>query len=251
MKVNCPLKCANCGKEYNRGSCYDKHKLLCWDPSMTPIIDDKIKDATMTEAIELCKTPSQLIKTVEELIKSNNQLKSEVAELKKWTQNEKKKFAPLDWLNKNCQPNQSYINYMDELVITRKDLETVFRSNLVNGIYEIIQSYINKLENNKYPLKAFKQKENKIYGYNEEDKWELIASTNFEPIILNISKNIINEFKKWQDENESRLYTEEFSTIYLENVKKVMGGSMSMEKTQKSIYKKLYKYLIIHDPIIT
>ena len=40
------------------------------------------------------------------------------------------------------------------------------------------------------------------------------------------------------------LYTEEQTSIkYLEYVKKVMGGNMTIEKIQKSIHKKLYNYL--------
>ena len=244
MKTSCPLKCINCGKEYNRQSSYDKHKLLCCDDSNPPNIVNKLKDATISEAIELNRTPSTLQQTIEELIKSNNQLKTEICELKKWAQIQKRKIVIIDWLNKNCAPNQDYKEYINQIVITRTDLETVFKTNLVDGIQEILQNYIENTDEKECPIKSFDKKENKIYGYNEHSQWELISSTNFDKIILPISKKIINEFKKWQDENESNLYTEEqTSTKYLEYVKKVMGGNMTIEKIQKSIHKKLYNYL--------
>lgn len=244
MKTNYPLKCENCDKIYNRESSYNKHKLLCCGNSNTAlsIINPIRKNLTLAEVGE-CKSPPTLIQTVEELIKSNNKLREEVENLKKWAQIQKKKIIIIDWLNKNYKPNEDYKEYMNKLVITRNDLEIIFQSNLVIGIQEILQNYINKIDDKECSIKCFDQKENKIFGYNEKGEWEIIIATNFDKIILTITKKIIDEFKKWQDENESKIYTEEFSVIYLENIKKVMGGNMSMEKTHKLIHKNLYKFL--------
>ena len=140
------------------------------------------------------------------------------------------------------RPTNNYKTYINSLVITRSDLEIIFELNLVDGIQKILENYINKDIDNS-PFKAFDQKENKIYGYNENFLWELISFNNFEEISQIINRKIINEFKNWQDEHETKLYTEEFSTIYLINVKKVMGGNRSGEKTQKIIHKNFYKYL--------
>ena len=53
----------------------------------------------------------------------------------------------------------------------------------------------------------------------------------------------MNEFKKWQDENSDKLYTEDFSMIYLKNVKKVMGGNISQDKLSNKIYNNVFKLL--------
>ena len=45
MKTNCPLKCIKCGKEYNRQSSYDKHKLLCCKNTNQPVLVNELKDA--------------------------------------------------------------------------------------------------------------------------------------------------------------------------------------------------------------
>ena len=65
----------------------------------------------------------------------------------------------------------------------------------------------------------------------------------FENLILHISKKLINEFKKWQDENEDKKYNEQFTNVYVENVKKVMGGNFSSERLHSQIKGKLYRYL--------
>ena len=41
-------------------------------------------------------------------------------------------------------------------------------------------------------------------------------SLEFEKIVQGISKKIITEFKNWQDENEDKLYNDDFSVIYIE-----------------------------------
>ena len=53
-------------------------------------------------------------------------------------------------------------------------------------------------------------------------------------------------FKLWQDENEYRLYTDDFSVIYINNVKKIMGGNETLDKQKKLVHKNLYKYLKVN-----
>ena len=58
-----------------------------------------------------------------------------------------------------------------------------------------------------------------------------------------IIKSIMNEFKVWQDEHTDELYTEDFSLIYVKNVKKVMGGNTSHDKMCTKIYNNIYKFI--------
>ena len=80
---------------------------------------------------------------------------------------------------------------------------------------------------------------------NEESKWELLSQPDFNTMISIVLKNILAEFKKWQDENEHQLYTDDFSATYVQNVKKVMGGNIPIDKQRLKIHKNLYKYLKI------
>ena len=242
-----PLKCKNCNKEYNRESSYNKHKLLCCDFSDNlPLIEDKLKkkNLSINEAIEICKVPSELMQSVQELIKSNKKLQFEINELKKANkQYQNKKLIVIDWLNKNFKPPLNYKKFMDNLIINRKHLEMIFNSNLVLGIEEILQDYLSESNEKNIPFKSFTQKNNIMYAYNEENKWEKLSSEDFNDIFKKISKGLLTEFTKWQTENEEKLYTEEFSVIYLQNVKKVLGGNTDIEKSQKQIYKNFYQYL--------
>lgn len=228
-----PLCCPNCNKQYTRQACYDKHKLLCCNN-----ISLDISGVT----IETCKKPSLLIQTVEELIKSNNILKTEIAELKRKAQTQKKKIPIIDILNKTYTQTEECVDYLD-VKVCRTDLEVIFLHDLITGIQEIIQNQITSVEDTECPIQAFDQKENKIYGYTKKLGWQLITKEIFSKIISKIIKSIMNEFKVWQDEHTDELYTEDFSLIYVKNVKKVMGGNTSHDKMCTKIYNNIYKFI--------
>jgi len=248
MKAAIPLlKCNKCNKEYKSDTAYNKHKLLCCDVynSILPI-ENKLqqKELSLDEALELCKMPSELMRSVQALIKSNHKLREEVEELKKCNkQAQNKKIVVIEWLNKNYKPTHNYKKFMKNLVIERSQLEIIFNSNFVLGVEEILQDYLGSCSEKTVPFKSFTQKNNILYAFTDENKWERLTPEDFNSILLTISKDLLTEFTKWQNENEDRLYTEDFSVIYLQNVKKVLGGNKDIEKSQRQIYRNFYQYL--------
>lgn len=240
-KLVMEFKCKNCDKKYYREGAYKKHKLLCYkeEKEELDVLDKIIKNS------EVENIPLRDI--VMELVKSNSKLRKDVEELKRFTQTKKKKINILEWLNENYKKENStilnYKEYISNLIITRKELELVFNLDLINGIQIILEKYIERREIEIIPFQCFDQKNNVIYVFTENNKWELLSSEDFNKIIFNISKKLLIEFGKWKEENEEQLYTDEFSTIFIQNTKKVIGGDMSLEKLQNKIHINLYKYL--------
>ena len=185
----------------------------------------------------------QLTQIVTELIKSNNKLRNEVAELKRWVQVKKRKIVIVDWLNENYQINENYKEFVNNIVVTSNLLEIIFQTNLIEGIQRIFEEYMSKMEDQKIPFKSFDQKSNTIYVYNEESKWQVLTSEDFNNIVSILSKKILVEFKIWQDKNQHQLYTDDFSVIYIQNTKKIIGGDIPLEKLRRQIHRNLYKYL--------
>ena len=256
------LKCQVCNKKYYRESAYNKHKLLCIEVvnNETPLLNDLNDLNDLNELNELNelklenklekRCSKNLEKIIIELIKSNNQLKKDVNELKKWAQVKKRKINILDWLNDSLSkteeylPIENYTEYISNIVITRKDLEYVFNSDLISGIQEIIENYMNaKSSKSCVPFQSFDQKDNIIYVYTDNLKWEFLSQQMFNKIIFPISKLILIEFGNWKEENKDKLYADDFSTIVIQNTKKVIGGDIPLEKQQNKIYRNMYKYL--------
>jgi len=258
------IRCKNCDKKYYRQTAYDKHIIWC---GVEPLLDNinninninDINDIELKNELgEIKKSlPSQknnrvlkslpLEEIVLELVRSNIKLKKDIDELKRWVQTKKRKINILEWINEKMQsnptqiPEKNYKEYISDIVITRKDLEIVFKSDLINGIQEILEKHFSSSEI--LPFKSFDQKDNTIYVYTENSKWELLLTEDFNKRIFQISKQLLTEFQKWKEENEYQLYTDNFSTICIQNMKKVIGGDVSLDKQQSKIHRNLYKYL--------
>jgi hypothetical protein len=222
------LKCSICNKEYHNDNLFDKHKLIC---SITH--DQHNEDKLGVK---------NLSKIVCYLVKANMKLEEEVNELKKWANTKKKKFAVIEWLNENYEPKMNLEVWIDTIIVTREHLNHLFKNNYNDGVVNILKEYLPLNEENFIPLKSFDQKDNTIFVY-KGSKWDVYAHGDFEKLISGISKKLLNEFKVWQDENEDKLYTDEFSALYLQNVKKIMGGNYSVEQQNNAIHRSLYKYL--------
>ena len=217
--MSCNLVCKNCSKVYQRDSAFQKHKLVC------------VKNTNDIENLNIKEI-------VLELIKKNQKLENDILELQRWVNTKKKKIIIIDWLNENVKPDFIFSEFIENINIEDYELDIIFESNIIDGIVEIINNYLERCDI--YPVKAFEQKDNTLYIYTENG-WKILTNDNYLIIISNIYKNIMSAFKKWQDKNESRLYTNEFSEKYVKYVKKIMGGDISIERQRSKIHRNLYK----------
>jgi hypothetical protein len=198
------LKCCFCQKVYINNTSFEKHKLLC------QIKHDKYDEEKKIDTKNLTT--------------------------------KKKKFAVLDWLNESYFPSQDIDKWKNSVTVNRLHLNYLFKNNYTDGVLNIIKDYLPLSDENYLPLKSFDQKDNTIFIY-QKSKWIVLEHSEFEKIVQIISKKIITEFKNWQDENEDKLYNDDFSVIYIENVRKIMGGKHSVEQQNNIIHRNLYKYL--------
>ena len=146
----------------------------------------------------------------------------------------------LSWLNKNFIPDQDFKTYIANTKITRKDLETVFATSLIDSLKEIFNRQFG-LEN--CPYKAFEKKVNMIYVFDESNAWKVLSLSDFAPFINMISQGLISEFQSWQDENYERIFSESFSEVYLTNIKKVNKTNLNTSRSLNMLYKMLYNHL--------
>ena len=214
------LVCRNCEKKYQREKAFNKHKLIC------------IKDKEELDKLDIRDI-------VYELIKKNQKLENDLIELKRWVNTKKKKIIIIDWLNSNIKPDIIFYKFKDTFNISNEELEIIFETNIIDGITEIFNNKIKKYDN--FCLKAFEQKDNTIYIYNE--KWEILSDENYILFISNLYKQIMTKFKEWQDKNEKNLYSNDFSDKYIKYVKKIMGGDIPIERQRAKIHRNIYNLI--------
>ena len=197
----------------------------------------QLNKLTSEKDLENISIKSLLIQLINELNKS----KEEIKEIKKWINIKKKKIVILDWLNNNYLLETNLNEFIENLEITQKDILFIFKTNLIEGIINIFNNMIK--ENITIPIKSFVQKENQLYYFNSNNKWEILNEENLNLLLNNIYKLILKEFEEWQSINKNLLLKDEYNEEYLKNIKKILGGNITLDDQKNKIKKNLYKIL--------
>jgi len=224
-------KCQHCLKEFKKQGYYKKHISLC------EIISGREKDATF----DIDFSNDQLVGLIKHLIQKQTAMENELASLKRIVNRSKNKLTILDWINDNYENHDEFNTWFQSINVDNKDLQVVFNSDLVDGIYQIITSQLN-IENDTSPLLSFVQKPNVLYMYHDK-KWSVMTSTHFESCVNDINEKIIKQFKLWQDDHQFELSNNKYGEDYYPSiVNKIMGGTQSRATLYSKIRSKLYHH---------
>ena len=106
------------------------------------------------------------------------------------------------------------------------NLQLVFKNDYVLGVSQIIIDFIEKIKlQNKYhlPLYAFNHKNGILYIYdNTNFSWTQMTEKYFNILIKEINKKLLSLFLIWKDYNENQFIDDQFSEIYVLNMKKLL-----------------------------
>ena len=181
-------------------------------------------------------------------------LESEYTELKKYVAITKNKINILDYLNENfkhdymnmCSGGNNITKFIDELVIGEDQLQKIFKYDYVDGIFNIICEYIDVLnvKGSLLPIKCFNTKENILYIFDGQF-WIIMDDIYLRKFIKSFDKKILTRFVEWKKNAEKTIDTEIFGEIYIQNMKKVVGGNYEKKNPALMIKNKLYKHLKI------
>ena len=230
-------KCDHCARLYTRKHYYDRHIICCnilQKTSRERKLENEEKDDT--------PTLRELYVMIQEFGKKYKEINEKLDYLTKYVETKKKQLSIIDWLNTNIQCDIVFHKWMENIEFSDEYLNYVFQSNLIDGINYIFQDIIGKYGESSLPIRAFDQKDSTFFIY-IGNEWIIMNKETFEGMIYFMKKNLLKLFKIWQDKNESKLKTDSFSSIYMQNVHKLMGGKIPFEKQYLLIRSKLYKHL--------
>jgi hypothetical protein len=176
-------------------------------------------------------------------------LESEYTELKKYVTIIKNKINILDYLNENFKHDFMNMDagginitkFIDELVIGEDQLQKIFKYDYVDGIFNIICDYIN-VKGSLVPIKCFNTKENVLYIFDGE-LWLIMDDNYLRKFIKSFDKKILTKFVEWKKIAEKTIDPEIFGEIYIQNMKKVIGGNYEKKNPASMIKNRLYKHL--------
>ena len=244
--------CAFCNKTYIRKASYNNHLITCklsrFASNCNKTESSSPVSSPMPVSIDALKkdmTMSNLFAMVIMLYNKYEKLESEYTELKKYVAITKNKINILDYLNENFK--RDYMNitkFMDELVITQEQLDKIFKYDYVDGIFNIICEYITKLnvKGSLLPIKCFNTKENVLYIFDGQS-WLIMDDVYLRKFIKSFDKKILTMFVEWKKSAEKTIDTEIFGEIYIQNMKKVIGGNYEKKNPALMIKNRLYKHL--------
>lgn len=276
------FSCSYCKKNYVRKSAYNNHLLNCklarfndfqtsnnnssssCNSSCSSINGDidittgtSSHNSDIKESDKILKKDININNLFSMIIMLNNKyekLESQYNELKKYVNITKNKINILDYLNENFK--QEYLNvgiglsgnninkFLDELIIDIDMLNKIFKFDYVDGILNILIEYIEKtrVKDLLIPIKCFNNKENVLYIFDGE-KWIVMDDIYLRKFIKSFDKKLLVQFLQWKIDTEKTIDSEIFGEVYINNMKKVIGGNFEKKNKELMIKNKLFKYL--------
>lgn len=225
----------SCGKQYKRLKSFQEHRALC----------EMINLASANENKDhLLDTPSTLDMwlAVKMLINKNTKLEKEVKKLRGWVSTQRKKLSVIDWLNDNSTPEISYKEWIYSVILDQEDLEMVFAHNFVEGMFHILRRQLPICSDLELPIKAFDQKINSLFVYND-NKWSVMDRDDFKKMISSLHQKLQKQFNIYNKKNERLINNFSKNDTWYKNISKVMGGPLSYDVSVSKINFKVYNYL--------
>jgi hypothetical protein len=258
QRVENKFICTYCKKIYIRKASYNNHLIkckLCRFSSNCGKIESESETESESESVvtmdSLKKdlTIHNLFAMVIMLYNKYEKLESEYTELKKYVTITKNKINILDYLNENFKHDfmnmdaggTNITKFIDELVIGEDQLQKIFKYDYVDGIFNIICDYIN-VKGSLVPIKCFNTKENVLYIFDGE-LWLIMDDNYLRKFIKSFDKKILTKFVEWKKIVEKTIDPEIFGEIYIQNMKKVIGGNYEKKNPASMIKNRLYKHL--------
>jgi hypothetical protein len=254
------FSCENCGKEYKHRQGLWKHKKKCHDEpsqekdtSNTPNKEEVygIVKYLMAENCEL-KTMmiEQQTKMIEqqnmvlEIAKNGTTANSHNTNNANNTNSHNKTFNLQFFLNETCKNAMNIEDFVNDIVLTLKDLEDTGRLGFSEGISKMITSKLKALDVTERPFHCSDLKRESLY-VKEENKWEKEEETKpkLTKAIKNIAGKNMMQIFDWQkahpDYNDPDTRT---SDKYMKMLTNVMSGGT--EEETNSNYDKIIRNLI-------
>jgi hypothetical protein len=264
-------KCSICNKKFTRLTALRRHRGICELLNQS----NRCQKADLEEIADLPPI-NELWSIVKTLVQENIKLKKDMEKIKNWVHTKKKKINIINWLNENKKPVLTFQKWKLKINIYDSDLNLIFDNGFITGIVYILER--NLILTEELPIRAFQQKSNCLYIYEDKGNllekvptkgellekvptkgrfapgvggvsppgWRILETDEFKELISYVNKNLLIYFKKWYNKNIKLINDPTNDDTYQKNIIKIMGGKVPYDQRIKKINSKLFKYLNIN-----
>ena len=246
--------CTYCNKKYVRKFAFNNHLAKCKLNKNITLVLSTNNDYKMQYNKNISN--ETIFSMLLDLTSKYDKLQDDYNELKKHINVVKNKISILDYLNTNYQNlTLDFMEFTKLISIGLEEIDIIFKKDYVEGILEIINNNIDNIDNitdktgtknntNSLPIRAFNQKDNCLYIYLKKyNSWKLMKADEFCNYVHYFNKNILNIFGRWNENAKLNMKHEDYSDLYVVNMKKVIGGNFEKKNINNLLKNKLYKHL--------
>ena len=150
----------------------------------------------------------------------------------------------MDYLNQHYSTGLTISQFLDSIIFNQETLNKIFKYDYVDGIFNILIDTIEGLNSAQMliPIKCFSNKENVLYMF-DGLVWVIVDDANLRKFIKYFDKKILTQFVLWKTDAEKLFDSDTFGEIYIQNMKKVIGGNFEKKNPLSMIKSRLYKHL--------
>ena len=232
------FNCEYCRKEYTRKSAYKRHAILC-----EIIHSQQVNSKASLKREEKCEeeettsipTLTTLYHIVQELAIENKKMREEISELHKHLTKGMKKVNILEWLNTDDPhqpaPTKTFKEFMKTIQVTQNAVHILMNDTALQTIIHIVQE--NFISITEIPIKAFSQKNNSMYIYNNaQTNWKKLQPEEFILLLKHIHSKILSQLCEWYNKNKTEILRgEKLSDIYDKTLHKLMSVDFETSPT--------------------
>lgn len=228
--------CQTCSVTKETETAYNRHIAICKFLSISAKerirqIDEYEKEPTIREifqvVISLCEENMILKKRIDKLELSNHHYKKKTIE---------------DYLS--SLPKEEFIVFNDwvtTISVTDQHFQILLDKNLTECIKQMIHDAIDSIENtSRLPLKAFVQRNNQFYKY-ENFHWTQLTHDEFKSIISILNQRIIRKYIEWKTTNKAVIeINPTMQELDMQYMSKTIGFGKPIESRISEIRKSLF-----------
>ena len=239
--------CAYCNKRYIMKSAYNNHLIRCKLANFSSKYDNTMKNESLGLSIDSLKQNmniNNLFAIVIMLYNKYEKMEADYNDLKKYIAIVKNKINNVDYLNQHYSSGLAISQFLDSIIFNQETLNKIFKYDYVDGIFNILIDTIECLNSQHMliPIKCFSNKENVLYMF-DGSVWSIMDDINLRKFIKYFDKKILTQFVLWKTDAEKLFDTDTFGEIYIQNMKKVIGGNFEKKNPVLMIKNRLYKHL--------
>ena len=233
------FNCQYCRKEYTRKSAHKRHIILCeiiYAKQLNSKASLKREEKCEEEETTSIPTLTTLYHIVQELALENKKMREEISELHKHLTKDIKKVNIIEWLNTDPKqtPTKTFKEFIKTINVTQNAVHILMNDTALQTIIHIVQENFQSIT--EIPIKAFSQKSNSMYIYNNTHSsptsWKKLEPEEFILLLKHIHSKILSQLCEWYNKNKTEILKgEKLSDIYDKTLHKLMSVDFETSPT--------------------